>query len=452
MHIVIGGEDEVALRLAEELMEEHSVVLIRPEGRKGPQTERLDVEIVEGEITSSEVLGEARAEEADFFVACSETDEENLVASVVVKKMGAKRTLCFLSRPGFEGKIGEDSSLAETFGIDQVIRPAEQLGQEILRIMMVPGALDVEAFEGGRVRLLRHAIEEGARITAAPLRDLAIPQGVVLVMARRGEEIFLPRGETLLEAGDKVTVMGTLAGINRLLFGFLRGAESARQTREATIVGGGTVGMTVALGLEEAGWSVKLIESNRERCEEIAALLDKTLVLHGDGGDLDLLEQEQVGEDSVLVVVTSNDEKNLLVSLLAKSMGVPRILTRATTQANERLFERVGIDVVRSARGAAIQSVLRAIVQGKSTLLAELEHGEAMVLELRVPKGIEPIPIQSMRGPRSAIIGAILRGRRVVVPHGGDEVQAEDRLLVFCLERDHEEVAEYFQTHIAKER
>jgi trk system potassium uptake protein TrkA len=452
MHIVIGGEDEVAFRLAEELMEEHAVVLICPEGKTGPQTDRLDVEVVEGPITSAEVLARARAGDADFFIACSETDEENLVASVLVKKLGSKRTICFLSRPGFERRLGEDSSLAEIFDIDQVIRPAEQLGQEILRIMMVPGALDVEAFEGGRVRLLRHAIEEGARITSAPLRDLAIPLGVVLVMARRGDEIFLPRGDTQLESGDKVTVMGTLAGINRLLFGFLRGTETARPTRQATIVGGGTVGTTVALGLEEAGWSVKIIETDRERCEEISALLDKTLVLHGDGADIDLLEQEQIGEDSVLVVVTSNDEKNLLVSLLAKSMGVPRILTRATTQANERLFERVGIDVVRSARGAAIQTVLRAVVQGKSTMLAELEHGEAMVLELRVPKGIEPIPIQSMRGPRSAIIGAILRGRRVIVPHGGDDVQAEDRLLVFCLERDQEQVAEYFQTHIAKER
>jgi trk system potassium uptake protein TrkA len=169
----------------------------------------------------------------------------------------------------------------------------------------------------------------------------------------------------------------------------------------------------------------------------------KGLVLHGDGTDLDLLESERIGDDPVLLAVTSNDEKNLLVSLLAKNIGVPRIVTRVDQQSNERLFEKVGIDVVLSARGAAIQSVMDSVGHSKADLLAELEHGDAEVLELEVPPDVEPRPINALKSDIFAIIGAILREGRVIIPSGGDDVRAGDRLLVFC-KQEHEQVVRDF--------
>jgi trk system potassium uptake protein TrkA len=307
----------------------------------------------------------------------------------------------------------------------------------------------VEIFEGGKVQLFRHAVEKGSRIVRAPLKDLGIPPGVVFVMVRRGDEIFVPKGNTALEPGDKVTAMGNPGDMNRLLGRFLRGESRGREPRRATIVGGGDVGLAVALGLEDLGWEVKVIEPQPQRCEEISRVLN-SLVLQGDGANLDLLEAERVAEDSVLIAVTSNDEKNLLVSLLAKHLGVARIVTRADIPANERLFEKVGIDVVRSAQGAAIQSVLRNVIATRAELLAELEHGDAMVLEFELPEEMATSSLEDLHSPEFAIIGAILRDQSVIIPKGKDSLEAKDRILVFCTAENEEEVREFFTQGILK--
>jgi trk system potassium uptake protein TrkA len=381
--------------------------------------------------------------EADLFVAASSVDENNLVACVSARHLGAKRTTCFLTKLDFQAPREDRINLAESLGIDRVVVPAERLAAEILRIVVIPGALDVEVFVGGNVHLLRHGIEAGAPIVHGPLMDIGVPEGVVLVMARRGDQMFIPKGTTHFQPGDKVTAMGTKAGINRLLYRYLRSAGRVKDATRATVIGGGSVGLAVARGLEDLGWTVKVFETDRKRCEEISPLL-KGLVLHGDGTDLDLLESERIGDDPVLVAVTSNDEKNLLVSLLAKHLGVRRILTRVDQQANERVFEKVGIDVVLSARGAAIRSVLEGIGHTKADLLAELEHGDAQVIEIEVPQDREPTPLMSMDPNIFAIIGAILRHGRVIIPRGTDVVQPGDRLLTFCRREDEGAVREFF--------
>ncbi len=382
-------------------------------------------------------------------MACSASDEKNLVACVVAASRGAKRTVCFLHRPDFRAAIGESSIFAERLGISYIVRPSEQLAREIIRIVTVPGALDVEIFEGGKVALFRHAIEEGARITRGPIKDLGLPAGVVLVMVRRGDRIFVPKGSMRLEPGDKVTAMGNPRDMNRLLFRFIRAEGQDRESRRVTVVGGGDVGLAVALGLEDLGWEVKVIEPRPERCEEISRVLN-SLVLCGDGANLELLEAERVAEDSVLVAVTSNDEKNLLVSLLAKQLGVPRIVTRADIPANERLFEKVGIDVVRSSSGAAVQSVLRNVIATKTEFIAELEHGDSVVLEFDLPEDIAPVRLQDLEIPEFAIVGSILREGRVLVPKGQDSLQGRDRILVFSTAENEAAVREFFTVELPR--
>jgi trk system potassium uptake protein TrkA len=444
MRVLIGGEDEVAFRLVEALMIDHEVTLICPPAEAHEnRISGMDATRVEGAMTSSAVLREARVEGADLFVGCSPVDERNIVACVSAGRLGAKRTICFIMRPDVQEPGEHVEELAESLGIDTVVRPGQQLSEEILRIIAVPGALDVQVFAGGLVHLLRYGVEEGSPIVRGPLKDIGVPPGVVLVMARRGDTVFVPKGDTRFEPGDKLTAMGNMSGINRLLARYLRSSSSGDLRNEATVVGGGTVGLGVASGLEEAGWRVKLIESDRKRCEQVAIPL-RGLVLHGDGSDLDLLRAERIGEAPVLVAVTSNDEKNLLVSLLARSLGVDRIVTRADHLSNERLFEEVGIDVVRSSRGAAVRSVLRMVDVASTELLAELEHGDAEVLELVLPEDLPPVPLTRMKAGLLGIIGAILRQGKVIIPRGSDDVQGGDHLLVFCMRSEEEGVREFF--------
>lgn len=432
MRILIGGEDGVAFRLAEALMQEHEVTVVLPESARGSRLDRLDVAVVHGSTISGETLKDAGVEQADLFVACTALDERNLIACAEAKRRGATEVICFLRRHDVQSNEDEATALGLSLGIGKVILPANQLAKEILEIVMVPGALEAQFLLGKRVRLVKRRVEAGAHICDKALKDVGMPKGVVLVMLKRDGEGFIPNGETIFRAGDAITAMGNLGGISRLLERYLAPRRHGQNARRATVVGGGVVGFAVAEGLERANWEVTVIEADEARANEIAPKL-KSLVLHGDGTDIELLREERIGEASVLIAVTSNDEKNLLVSLLARQQGVPRIVTRADKPSNEGLFESVGIDVVRSALGAAINTVVRQANRSDSDMLGEFEHGDVKVLRLRVPRKMPPVSLQKLQAPVYAIVGAIVRGeKKIIIPHGSDEVQGGDELLVFC--------------------
>ena len=449
MKITIGGDDEVAFRLAEALMLDHEVSLILPSGSRETALDRLDVRVHHGSINAAATLKQADIDSADYYVACSRADERNLVSCAEAKRLGARDVTCFLRRHEVQTNELEAEALARSLHIDQVVLPAVRLGREIIKIVMVPGALEADSFENGRVRLVRRRIAEDSPITRGTLKEIGIPQGVVLVFGQHEEEKgFIPKGDTRFQPGDKVTAMGSLEGINRLLTQYLVDPTVGRNPQQAVVVGGGSVGFGVTERLEKAGWTVKLIESNEERAMDIAPRL-KSLVLHGDGTDLELLQQEAVSDSPVLIAVTSSDEKNLLISLLAKRMGVPRIITRADKASNEWLFEQVGIDVVRSATGAAIRAVERRVNRADRDLMAEFDHGEARVLRLTIPEGLPPTPLYALSAPVTAIVGAVLHDDNVIIPQGRDTIQGGDNILVFCTAEDSEATHEFFETFTA---
>lgn len=442
--IVIAGDDEVAIRIAEGLMNRHEVVFIYP----GPEVyrarlEKLDVQVMHGPMSSRSTLQNAGVQDADYFIACTDYDEQNIVACLTAQRLGVKSSVCFITHPGLFGEDHDD--LAEALGIDHVVRPPGQLAEEIQRIVTVPGALDVRQYYGGRVSLLKAEVEPGSILAESRVRDAKIPKGVVMVLGRRGEEFLIPRGDTQFQPGDRVTVIGQRGAIARFQAKHLRGDSSSKTARRAAVIGCGEVGMQLIRALEDSGWSVTVIEKDRGRVENAAEVLRRSgsIAIHGDGSDLELLEDEQISAYPVLVAVTNNDEKNLLISLLAKHLGIPRIVTRADNLTNELLFERVGIDVVLSAKGAAVRTVLRHI-EGVETHAFELEHGDVHVLEFELPGEYEPIRLDRLRAPVFAVVGAVTRKGRVIIPKGDTELRPNDRILVFCLQGDSEQSRNFF--------
>ena len=435
MYVLITGDSDVASHIAEILMEEHQVVLIGPDRENTARLERLDIEIVHGQPTSQSVLRDAHIDRAGVFVAATDNDEQNIVSCIAARRMGAKRTICLLSRPGFVSIQDDEAALAEFLGIDIIVRPSEQLANEIIRIVTVPGALEFAHLLQGRVRVLKHTVEPDAPIADQVLMDTRLPENVVLVMVQRGEESFIPNGRTRFQPGDKVTAVGKPRSIHSLRFRFLRSRTHGRDIQKATIIGGGVVGLLVARGLEKAGWEVKIIEVDSARCDILAPQING-LVLHGDGSDMDLLEEERVTECPALIAVTSNDEKNLLVSLIGRHLGVERIITRADRLSNERMFERVGIDVVRSARGAAIRTVVREVVGAEADLHAELEHGDMEIVEVELPQDNPPVLVQELRATLFALIVTVLREDQVIIPNGQTMLYGGDRLLIFTSRED----------------
>jgi trk system potassium uptake protein TrkA len=441
VRIVVVGGGEIGFALAQGLSADNEVFVVDHTPEVADRFAPLDVQFVLGTGTSREVLARAGAARADVLVACTGLDEVNIVSCAVARQIARPRTICFVSRDDFLQLPSEASGLA-AFGIDRVVWPEAQLAEDMERIIRAPGAIDAESFADGAIRLVEYRIE--ADSFAGRVADLHLPHDSLIVAVRSGDKFFIPRGASLLERGDKVLVMGTPEALHDVRRRITGSAEAHRQ--RVTIVGGGDVGLRLAERLEQdkAGLEVALIERNAARGELLAGRLRHTLVLTGDGTDLALLESEDVGRSDVLVGVIDNDERNLLACLLGRQLGVRRIITRVSKRANLRLFERVGIDVAISARGAAVASVVHQIQGDPTRLLAVVEEGAGRILELDVPSSYVPRALRDLKPPLNSIIGAIVRQSRAFVPRGADRVEAGDRLIVFTTYAAADQVRDYF--------
>jgi trk system potassium uptake protein len=440
MQVVIVGGGEIGFALAQGLAADNSVFVVDHSPEVADRFNQLDVQFVLGAGTSRDVLVRAGVERADVLVACTGLDEVNIVSCALARQIGQPRTICFVSRDDF---LQPESRGLAGFGIDRVIWPEAQLAEDMERIIRAPGALEAETFADGAIRLVEYRLEPESLLIGR-VSNLHLPRNSLIVAVRRQDEFFIPRGASALEAGDKVLVMGApdaLQEVRRRMTG-----DPEPQRQRVTIVGGGDVGLQLAARLEEdaEGLTVTLIERDRARGELIASRLRYTLVLNGDGTDLELLENEDVGHSDVMVAVIDNDERNLFACLLGRQLGVQRIITRVGKRANLRLFERVGIDVAISARGAAVASVLHQIQGDPTRLLAVVEEGAGRILELDVPAGYVPRALRDLAPPLNSIIGAIVRPTRAFVPRGEDRVEPGDRLIVFTTYAAADQVREYF--------
>jgi trk system potassium uptake protein len=444
MRILIAGGGEIGYSISKALAANHSVFVVDHDPDVRERFAGLDVEFVPGSATGTDVLRRAQVDRADLLVACTGSDEVNMVACAIAGRIGSLRSICFVSNDDLLGTDGSARSLREHFGIERVVWPEAQLADEIERIIAAPGAIDAEVFAGGRVRLLEFRLLPDSPLTAGPIKSLHIPRGALVVAVKRRDAIEIPRGDTVLAPDDKIFVMGTPEAL-RELQPQIDGASQAGSRQLVTIIGGGDVGFRLAQRLDRKGnVEVRIIERDKRRGELLASALRRTLVLQGDGTDLELLELEGIGRSDVLVSVIDNDERNLFASLLGRQLGVRKIITRVGRMANLRLFERVGIDVALSARGAAVASVVHTVQGGRADLLAVLEEGQATVVELVVPAGYRPRTLIEMDTPPHSIVGAILRGTEVIVPRGADQIRPQDRLLVFAAEASAHRIRHYF--------
>lgn len=442
LRIVIVGGGQVGASLARGLSADHEVVVVDQDPQLEHAFQSLDVAFLLGSGTSEGVLTRAGVAECDFFVAATGLDEVNIVACALANRLGQPQTICLVSRAEFLDSAGAGGALA-AFGVNRVVWPEAQLAADIERIVTAPGAIDAEVFAGGVMRLLEYRLDEGSPLTAGPVSALRLPRGALIVAVKRAGRIFVPRGHTQLAAGDKVIVMGTPEAMQAVESRVHPGRTGGRL--QVTIIGGGDVGFQLAQRLEQVpAIDLRILERGAERGAMLAASLSRSLVLNGDGTDLEFLESELVGRSDVLVSVIDNDERNLLASLLGRQLGVPKVITRVGRPANLRLFERVGIDVAISARGAAVATILHQITGGATSLLAVIEHGEARVFELTVTPSFVPRPLKEMGTGEDAIVAAILRGDQAIVPRGDDLINPGDRILVFCTQEAADRVREYF--------
>lgn len=446
MKIVIYGATEIGCLLATEFFEDHDITIIDKEENRTEEFNKLDISFVQGNASNIDVLKSADIKNSDIFIACTSVDEANIVACLTAKKFGGIRTICFVSKEEYRKTLSfeKNSDNFCDFFIDYIIWPEELLTQEIFRIVTVAHALDVENFADGRARLLEYKVQPHLSIIGKKVKDCGFTKDTLMVGLTRDCCLFIPNGDTEILEGDKLIFMGTSHSLDILAGTFFHEKEIVKSV---AIIGGGNVGLMLAKNLETMKIKTKIIEKDYDRCQYLAEELSSTLIINGDGTNLKLLDEEEIGSTDVVISVTNNDERNLLCSLLSKQLGVKRVIARVAKVLNIPLFEKVGIDVAISPKNSAINEVKNDLQENDVDILATVEQGQGEVLEINVLEEFNSKKIMDLKFPASAIIGVILRRNKIIIPKGDTEINTNDILIIFTTSENANKIKEFFKVN-----
>ena len=410
MKIIIYGANETGSIIATEFFEDHDIIVIDSDPSRLEKFNNLDLATIVGEASNINVLKEAGIKDADVFIACTCLDEANIVACLMAKQLSNAQTACFVSKKECRNSLSivkESMQKDGALHIDYVIWPEKLLVGEIFRIVTVPDAVNVEDFASGRAKLLEYRIKENSMLLDKCLKDTPFNDETLVVGIKREDELFVPKGDDKFLLNDKAIFMGTAEGLDITASQFF--VEEKNPLKNVAIIGGGTVGFELAKSLEKTPIKTKLIEKDYKRCEFLSEQLKKTLILNSDGTNLELLNEERIGECDVTISVTDSDEKNLLCSLLVKQLGVNRVITRVGQLATASLFEHVGVDVAVSAKKAALNEIKNRIVDYKEGLLATVEMGLAEILEINMPNSFQDVALMKLVLPKRAVFSIVQR-------------------------------------------
>lgn len=436
MKIIIVGAGEVGFHIAQRLSwENQDVVLIDKDPDKIHRiNEELDVQALLGSGTSPGMLNSSGITEADMLVAATDSDEVNLIASMLARQLNPYLIkVVRLRNPEYldmKELLGQ-----ETLGIDHIINPERVMVETIRNLMTVPGASDVIDFVGGRVKLIGLKVSEDSPFAGRKLLSLSDETGRLLVGAIvRGQQVHIPHGEDNIEAGDFVYVVMRSDEMQRVLTSFKIKNE---EPRRVIIIGGGQTGKTLAQALEESRIHVRLIDRDPKVCEDLAQTLGKATIINGDGTDRDLLVEENIQNVDFLVALTGDEESNVLISLLAKGLGAQKAITRINKLSYIPLVSSLGLDTLVSTRLSAIRAILQYIRRGKIISVAPLkgEHAEAIEAEALGTSDIVNVPLFQIKFPKGALIGAVVRGDEIIIPKGDSVIQEKDRLIIFAVRK-----------------
>ncbi len=438
MRVIIVGAGEVGYHTARWLARENiDVVVIDTDDEKIKKLqETLDIKAVLGEGSNPEILESAGASGAEMMVAVTNIDEVNMISCLLAgvqfgipTKIARIRNRAYTRNPSLLAK--------EHLGIDFAITPEVEVANKIIQLLKVPAASDLMEFAGGKVQLIGLKVDDDSPAKNIKLKELSSSVGKephLIVAILRNEKVLIPRGEDVIKAGDKIFVMARAGEYNHLLR-FL--GKPLTKVKSVMIMGGGRIGLSVAKRLEKSDVHVKLIELSEERCKLLSEELDKTVLLHGDASDVSLLQEENIGNVDVFLAVTDDEEDNMLISLLAKRLGAKKVVSLVNRSEYIPIASSIGIDSAISPRILTAGAILRFIRKGKVLSVSTLRENEAEAMEIQAlpTSAIVNKPIRKIKFPKDAIIGAIVRGDKVIIPSGDDMIMPDDKVVIFTLSK-----------------
>ncbi len=457
MRILIAGGGDVAYLTARRLSREgNEITIVEQSAERCAQlAQALDVRIVEGSASSIRTLRQARLADAEMLIAATNSDEVNLLACLIAQ-VEAERQVKVARLETHEAASWREICRSAGVHIDLIVHPESELAARILRVLRVPGVSDIVDFAGGKVKLFGMRIERDNWVVGKTLEELdraGPPKNSLIAMIFRGPEVIIPRGNDVLQPGDHVYIITTAQELEEDLR--FMGIRTQERVERVFILGGKQISVWVAQELERQGVSVKLFERDAQRCEKIAQVLERTVVVHADGTDETVLVEEGIRGAGAYLAFTNDDEDNIIASLLARRLGVKKIVALINRMNYLPLAQRLGISTTVSPRLHTVDRILQFVRKGRVLSVTTFREEEAEAIELIAAPGSPYVGrrLRDIRFPRGAIVGAIVRpDGTVIVPRGEAAIQAGDSVIFFTLERTVRELESAFLSERKRSR
>ncbi len=445
MNIVIIGAGDVGYNLAKMLSyEKHNITLIENTSEKYSRAvNSLDAHVLHGSGTSFSLLEQANIRDADLLAAVSDSDEVNLLAAITAKQYGVDKIVARIKNKEF---LEPDSPFnSEKFAIDLLIHPESIVAQSTVSLLKQSAATDFIEFANGQIVVMGIQLDRDLPFLKIPLAELAKQYQDFtfrIIAIHRKETTKIPSGDDILLPNDRIFVSVAKENVPDIVR--ITGKENVK-IEDVMILGGGQLGFAIARELENE-FNVKIIESNVDKTSDLADKLNRALVIKGDGLDLDLLAMEGIIDMDAYIAVTGDDETNIVSCLVAKHLGISKIISIINRTDYWPIIPAIGIDAYISKQLVTVNGILKFIRRGAVVSVTSLPGIAAEVIELIPNKGskITKKPLRKVGFPENAIVGAIMRKNHVFIPDGEAQIEAGDKVVLFALPSDIHDVEKLF--------
>ena len=434
MNIIIAGDGEVGVHLAKSLSElDHNITVVDPHSELLKRLEsESDLLTITGDSTSPQVLIDANVADCDLFLSVLHEESINLVTCILAKKLKAKKTVARITNA--ELLTPKHREMFRDLGVDELVCPERIAAKEITNLLNNSVATEFFDFSGGLLAMYVIRLDADSPVIGHNVKELTqtYPELQVRVVALlRNGDTLIPHSDTVFRSGDLAYIIGRanqLDGINRAV------GKHSVSIRNTMIAGGGRIGRYAAMTLQDK-MRITLIEEDRQRAEELSALLDDTLIIHGDATDIELLKEEGLLNADAFIGVTDSSETNVLTCLHAKRLGVKRTIALVENTGFIDISQDIGIDTIINKKLITASYIARFIVKGDAVSSKWLSGTNAEVIELMVGKWSPATrkPIGELDIPEGATIGGVIRGRETILPNRELQLKQGDKVVLFTL-------------------
>jgi len=434
MRVIIVGAGEVGYQVAKFLTYEGvDVVIIDRDGNKLRKiSEELDIATIEAEGSDPSAFKEAGADKADLLLAVTNSDETNMIACLLGKAMfNIKRKIARIRNPDYY--FNKELLGKANLDIDPAINPELEAAEAVLKLIENPFASEIVEFEQGKIKVIGFKIPQDSFIKGKKLKSLRVflNRDFIIGAIERDENVLIPTGEDFIHEGDIVYVPIPKEQVQEVAqsLGVL-----GKPAKKIMILGGGRLGYYIASKMETRA-DIKIIEKDSERCKFLSKHLSKALILHGDGADKQLLNEENISNMDIYIACSNNDELNIMASLLAKKFGVKKVISIINRTDYISLAHNLGIQSVLSPRLITASIILRYLRRGEVLSLTAIAENKAEIIEIVVTErsSIAGRTLKEGIFPRNSILGAIIRDDKIIIPSGNDFIRKGDKLIIFTL-------------------